>query len=198
MLVREPRIPQYRTPALQGLDDLVTLIARERESRRRTVYLHRPPQRLLRPRCHAVRLVQYHQLLSSLRQGDFLLREPLDAATHDIDTAFVGSVEFQDGFFVGGGAEQLACKAEDGGSFADAWHTGDDHVGHIAVFGDDLQALDRFHVADDVVEVDGAVLLDPTLVRDLSSGLGNDALLTKASRRPPKSHWQLLYGFDSR
>ena len=34
-------------------------------------------------------------------------------------------------------------------------------MGHISVFGDDLQAFDCFDVADYVVEVDGAVLFDP-------------------------------------
>jgi len=34
----------------------------------------------------------------------------------------------------------------------------------IAVFGDDFEAGDGFGVADDVVEVDGAVLFDPVVV----------------------------------
>lgn len=34
-------------------------------------------------------------------------------------------------------------------------------MGHVAVFGDDLEALDGFFVADYVAEVDGAVLFDP-------------------------------------
>jgi len=34
-------------------------------------------------------------------------------------------------------------------------------VGHVAIAGNDLEALDRFVVADNVVQEDGAVLLDP-------------------------------------
>jgi hypothetical protein len=36
-------------------------------------------------------------------------------------------------------------------------------VRHVAVFGDDLEALDGLRVADDIVEVDWAVLFDPAL-----------------------------------
>lgn len=34
-------------------------------------------------------------------------------------------------------------------------------MGHVAVSGDDLEALDGFFVADYVAQVDGAVFLDP-------------------------------------
>lgn len=34
-------------------------------------------------------------------------------------------------------------------------------MGHVAVFGYYFEALDGFFVADDVVEEDGAVFLDP-------------------------------------
>jgi hypothetical protein len=34
-------------------------------------------------------------------------------------------------------------------------------VWHISIFGDDLEALDRFSVAYDIVKVDWAVLFDP-------------------------------------
>lgn len=161
MLVRQFRVPQYRTPRLQRLDNLITLVARERESRRRTVYFHRPPQRLLRPASHTIRLVQDNQLLPALRQSNLFLREAFDASPNDIDTPLIRSVEFEDRFFVGVGAEELARQAEDGGSLADAGHAGDDHVGHVAVFGDDLEALDGFDIADYVIEVDGAVFFDP-------------------------------------
>lgn len=98
--------------------------------------------------------------MPSLLQRDFLLRESLDAIAHDINAALVAGVELQHGFLVAV-AEELPREAEDGGRFADAGHAGDDDVGHVAVFGDDLEALDGFLVADYVAEVDGAVLLDP-------------------------------------
>lgn len=34
-------------------------------------------------------------------------------------------------------------------------------MGHVTVFGDDLETLDGFSVANNVVEEDWAVLLDP-------------------------------------
>jgi hypothetical protein len=32
---------------------------------------------------------------------------------------------------------------------------------HVAIFGDNLQTLDRFCVSDDIIEENGAVLFDP-------------------------------------
>jgi hypothetical protein len=98
--------------------------------------------------------------MPSLWQRDFLLCETLDPVAHDVDAALVAGVELQHGFLVAV-AEQLPREAEDGGRFADAGHAGDNDVGHVAVFGDDLEALDGFFVADYVAQVDGAVLLDP-------------------------------------
>jgi len=34
-------------------------------------------------------------------------------------------------------------------------------VWHVAVFGDDLEALNRFRIADDIVQIDRTVLFDP-------------------------------------
>jgi len=41
---------------------------------------------------------------------------------------------------------------------------------HIAIFGDDLEALDCFCVADDIIEVDGAVLFYPVQVSAFATG----------------------------
>ena len=67
LLFRKPRISQYRTPALQRLDDLVARIARKGKACRRAVYLHRPSQCLLRTTGHTVRLVQNDQLMPPRR-----------------------------------------------------------------------------------------------------------------------------------
>lgn len=45
-------------------------------------------------------------------------------------------------------------------------------MGHIAIFGNDLEALDRFDVANYVVEEDGAVFLDPAGAGQLRSVFG--------------------------
>lgn len=161
LLVGQPRIAQDSTARLQWLNDLVALIAGEGESGSRAIDLHGPPQGLLRSTRHAVGLVEDDQFLPPLRQGDFLLGETLDAVAHDVNTAFVGGVEFEHGFFVGVGAEKLPCEAEDGGGFADAGHAGNDDMGHVAIFGNDLETFDGFDVADYVVQVDGAVFLHP-------------------------------------
>jgi len=34
-------------------------------------------------------------------------------------------------------------------------------MGHVAIFGDDLEALNGFGIANDIVEVDGTVFLYP-------------------------------------
>ena len=34
-------------------------------------------------------------------------------------------------------------------------------MGHVSIFGDDFETFDGFRVADNVVEVDRSVLLDP-------------------------------------
>jgi len=172
LCVCQARVPQNRASGLQRLDDFIRLVACKCESRGGTVNLHGPSQSLLGATRHAVCLVQNHQLLPAGGQGDFFLGKALDAVTHDVDAAFVGGVELEHGFFVGV-AEELARKAQDGCGFADARHARDDHVGHVAVFGDDFEALDGFGVADDVVEVDGAVFFHPgKLVTCAASSMG--------------------------
>lgn len=99
LLFRQPCIPQNRTSALQRLDDLIARIARECEARCRAVYLHRSSQRLLRTARHAIRFVQDHELMATLWESDFFLREALDAVAHDVDATFVAGVEFEHGFF---------------------------------------------------------------------------------------------------
>jgi hypothetical protein len=41
-------------------------------------------------------------------------------------------------------------------------HAGNNDMRHVAIFRDDLEALDGFCVADDIVEVDGTVFFDPS------------------------------------
>lgn len=65
----------------------------------------------------------------------------------------------------------MAGEAEDGGCLADAWHARDDDVREVAVFGDYFEAGDCFGVADDVVEVDWAILFDPRKSMSLASSI---------------------------
>ena len=145
---------------MQRLDDFIGGVAGERESRGRGVYFHCPPQRLLGARGHAVRLIQDDQFLSALGEGHFLLSEAFDPIADHIDAAFVAGIELQHGFLVGV-TEKLAGETENGGCLADAWHAGYDDVGHVTIFGDDLESLDCLCVADYVVEVDWSVFLNP-------------------------------------
>lgn len=57
-------------------------------------------------------------------------------------------------------------------------------MGHVAVFCDDLEALDGFGVADDIVEVDGTVLFYPICSSPLAIGIPTIVgwLLTKGVR----------------
>jgi hypothetical protein len=58
---------------------------------------------------------------------------------------------------------QLPCEAEDGRGFSDTWHARDDHVRHVAIFGDDLEALNRFGIADNIVKVNGTIFFYPLM-----------------------------------
>ena len=65
---------------------------------------------------------------------------------------------------------------------------------HIAIFGDNLEAFDRFGVTDYVVEVDGAVFFDPggysvgELVEDIHITVMGGAF-TKGDHSPQRC-WQ--------
>lgn len=96
----QPRVSQYGTSRLQRLNDLVALIAGERKPCRARIYLHRSPQRLLCPGCHAVCLIQNNDLLPARWKCDFLLREALDPISHNIDATFITRVQLQHGFFI--------------------------------------------------------------------------------------------------
>jgi len=85
----------------------------------------------------------------------------------------------------------LSRQRQDTGRLADARHARDDDMGHVAVAGDDLEALDGLCVADNVVEEDGPVLLYPAERRQHIvnySGLPRTGTLTKAARRW-RRHW---------
>ena len=58
-------------------------------------------------------------------------------------------------------SKQLPGKAENRCCLADAWHTGDDKMRHIAISGDDLEPLNRLRVADDIVQDVWPVFFDP-------------------------------------
>ena len=75
-------------------------------------------------------------------------------------TSFITRVQFQYSLFVSV-SKHLPGKTQDRRRLADARHTGDDDVRHISIFRDDFKALNGLGVANDVVEEDGAVFLDP-------------------------------------
>lgn len=120
-------------------------------------------QRRLRqefPHSPPVGLIEDDNFLPSWWERDFLLRKSLYAVPHNIDAALVTGIELQDGLLVRI-SQQLAGQAQDGCRFANARHARDDNVRHVSIFGNDFEALDRFGVAYDIVEEDGAVLFDP-------------------------------------
>lgn len=158
--VGEAGVAEDGAAGLDRFDDLIGGVAGEGEAGGGGVDFHCAAEGLLRAGGHAVGFVEDDEFLAARGEGDFFLGEAFDAVADDVDAALVGGVEFEHGFFVGG-AEELAGEAEDGCCFADAGHAADDYVGHVAVFGDDFETLDCFGVADYVVEVDGAVLLNP-------------------------------------
>ena len=141
--------------------------------------------------------------MPSRRQRHFLLRERFDAVADDIDAAFVGGVEFEDGVLVGG-AEELPREAVDGGGFANARGAGDDDVWEVAVAGDDLEAGDGGGVADYVVESDGAVFFDPGGEVVLAwfvfvcgfVGVRWEACVPEPERSRKKSHLAMSVVFD--
>ena len=158
--VGEAGVAEDSAAGLDGFDDFIGGVAGEGEAGGGRVDFHGAAESLLGAGGHAVGFVEDDEFLAARGEGDFFLGEGFDAVADDVNAALVGGVEFEDSFFVGG-AEELAGEAEDGGCFADAGHAADDDVGHVAVFGDDLETLDCFGVAYYIVEVDWAVFLDP-------------------------------------
>lgn len=77
-------------------------------------------------------------------------------------TSLVAGIKFEDSLFVGI-SEHLSREAQDGRCLADSRHAGDDHMRHVAILRDDLQPFDSLRVAHDVVEVNGSILLHPTV-----------------------------------
>jgi UDP-glucose 4-epimerase len=108
--------------------------------------------------------------LPSGRQGDFLLREPLDAIANDVDTALIRRVQLQHSFLVSV-PQQSPSKAENRRSFSVhggavsvssnnsgecvnqpyTRHAGNDNVRHVSIFCDDLQSFDGLGVSDYVI-----------------------------------------------
>lgn len=167
--IRQPRIPQDGTSRLERLDDLVGLVTRKREPGGIRVNLHRPAQGLLCARRHAVGLVENDNLVSARGERDLLLGEALDPVAHHIDTTLVRRVELQHCLLIGV-AQQLPRQAQYARGLTDARHARDDDMGHVAISGNNLEALDRLDVSDYIVEEDGAVFLDPITVVSLFTG----------------------------
>lgn len=65
-------------------------------------------------------------------------------------TSLITGIELQNSLLVRV-AEQLPGQAEDTGRLSDTGHARDDDMGHVAVLCDDLEALYRFRVSDDIV-----------------------------------------------
>lgn len=107
--VGEPAVPQDGAAGLQGLDDLVGLVAGEGEARRVRVDLHRAAQGLLRAGRHAVCLVEDHEFVAARGEGDFLLGEAFDSVAHDVDACC--------GEGLGRVYPRYACRGTRGGAF---------------------------------------------------------------------------------
>lgn len=123
--------------------------------------------------------------MSAWRQRDFLLRETLDAISDHVNacspklsdrmtvgnhfpqTSFVAGVELKHSFFVCI-PKQLSRKAKNRCGFANTWHARYDDMRHIAIFGYDFESLDRFRVADNVIQEDRSVLFDPASRKQIS------------------------------
>lgn len=106
--VGEAGVAQDGAAGLEGLDDLVGLVAREGEARGAGVDFHRAAESLLRAGCHAgkemvlvveggrreeggvpVCFVEDDELLPTLREGDFLLGKAFDPVADYVDTCRV-------------------------------------------------------------------------------------------------------------
>lgn len=72
-----------------------------------------------------VGFVQNYNFVSTGGKVHFFGGEHFDAITDDIDTAIVGSIQFQNGFFHELWAEKLIGQTEDTGRLTDTRRTGE-------------------------------------------------------------------------
>lgn len=86
LLVCQLCISQHGASTLDWLDDLAGLVAGESETCCARVNLHGASKCLLGSCCHAVRLIQNNNFVSSSGQCHFLLRKGLDLVSNDIDS----------------------------------------------------------------------------------------------------------------
>lgn len=57
-----------------------------------------------------------------------------------------------------------------------SWHPGDDDVGHVPIFCNYLQTLDRFIIAHNIIEESWTVLFNPFRPRKSVSGLADTVM----------------------
>ena len=78
-------------------------------------------------------------------------------------TSFITGIQFKHSFLVCW-AEHLSSQAQDACCLPDPGHARNDDMGHISIFCNYLQALNRFSITNNIVKVDRAVFLDPKVV----------------------------------
>mmetsp|Transcript_13494 Transcript_13494/g.19822 ORF Transcript_13494/g.19822 Transcript_13494/m.19822 type:complete len:322 (+) Transcript_13494:110-1075(+) len=95
LFVRQLGVSQDCAAALDGLDDLLRVVAGQGKPGRVAVDLHGPAQCLLRLGGHAVSLVQDDDLVPPRWEGDLLLGEHLDLVPHHVDAPGIRRVQLQ-------------------------------------------------------------------------------------------------------
>ena len=122
LLVTDLAVAEDGATTLDGLNDLVGLVAGKGEAGCARVDLHGAAECLLGSWCHAVGLVQDHNLVPARRERDLLLGKVLDLIPDDIDTALVRGVELEHSLLVRV-AEEGMCEAVDTCRLADTGQT---------------------------------------------------------------------------
>mmetsp|Transcript_74636 Transcript_74636/g.148321 ORF Transcript_74636/g.148321 Transcript_74636/m.148321 type:complete len:217 (-) Transcript_74636:51-701(-) len=158
--VGELRVAQHRAARLDGLDDLLGEVARERKASRRRVDLHCATHGLLGSLSHRVSLVKDDDLVLSRRQSHLLLCKRFDAPTHHLNTTVVGRVQLED-TLLEGVTQKHPRKSEHARCLSCAGRAREDEVGHIALLGEHCQSSDRLFVANNVRDHLRPVLFQP-------------------------------------
>ena len=86
MRICQTGVAEDGATGLEGLDDLVGGITRERKTGGRGVYFHCAAKSLLGARCHAVGFIEDDEFLPAWGKSHFLLSEAFYAVTDDVDT----------------------------------------------------------------------------------------------------------------
>ena len=108
----ELSVTQYGASRLNRLDNLLRIVAGQTEASRARVDLHYASQRLLSTVGHAVRLVQYDDLVLAFLERHLFLGKHLDLVADHVDAAVVGRVHLEHCLLVHVFAEQLASQAQ--------------------------------------------------------------------------------------